>query len=229
MRFYRAFTLAELMIVLSVIGVLAAVLLPAARNGMPNEDVMKFQKANSTLTTTVRELVNTDKYYHDGDLGTRFDKTAPNSAYFCNTFADIVTTKSVDCSGSYSASGCTYVNASSGLTSTVKDKFDSCCATAQANTARVVSSDNVTWFEASQTTTFASVSGGKRIFAPPKAEDVQFKDGNGFDSAYKVYCFDIDGISSGEAPFGYGIRADGRVVHGTRAEAWTNRSIQDND
>ena len=68
-----AFTLAEIMIVLAVIGVLTAVLLPVAINSTPNENVMKFKKAHNTLLTTVRELVNSDKYYLDGDLGTRAD------------------------------------------------------------------------------------------------------------------------------------------------------------
>ena len=38
---FKAFTLAEVMIVLTVIGVLTAILLPVARQSMPDEDLMK--------------------------------------------------------------------------------------------------------------------------------------------------------------------------------------------
>ena len=57
------------MIVLSVIGVLTAILLPVARMSMPDESLIKFGKAHNTLGTVIRELVNGDKYYSEGDLG----------------------------------------------------------------------------------------------------------------------------------------------------------------
>ena len=37
----KAFTLAEILIVLSVIAIITAILLPSARNAMPNEDIQK--------------------------------------------------------------------------------------------------------------------------------------------------------------------------------------------
>ena len=79
------------MIVLSVIGVLTAILLPVARNTMPNEDVMKFKKAHSAIYATIRELVASDKYYRDGDLGVKpsrdlIDRTHDgDKTYFCCT------------------------------------------------------------------------------------------------------------------------------------------------
>ena len=45
----KAFTLAEIMIVLVVIGILTAILLPAGFQSAPNENIMKFKKANTTL------------------------------------------------------------------------------------------------------------------------------------------------------------------------------------
>ena len=64
-----AFTLAEILIVLVVIGVITAILLPVAIQSSPDENVMKFKKGNATLGKVISELVNNDKYYADGDLG----------------------------------------------------------------------------------------------------------------------------------------------------------------
>ena len=40
---------------------------------------------------------------------------------------------------------------------------------------------------------------------------------------------DVDGINKGEDPFGYGIRADGKIIMGARADEWMNKSIQKGD
>jgi len=40
----KGFTLAEVMIVLTVIGILAGILIPVANNSRPDENVMKFKK-----------------------------------------------------------------------------------------------------------------------------------------------------------------------------------------
>ena len=40
---------------------------------------------------------------------------------------------------------------------------------------------------------------------------------------------DIDGIGKGEDPFGYGIRADGKILTGKRADEWLEKNIQDKD
>jgi len=53
-------------------------------------------------------------------------------------------------------------------------------------------------------------------------------DENGFDRIYKVYCIDIDGVNQGEDPFGYGIRADGKILNGTKADEWLDKANQEN-
>ena len=40
---------------------------------------------------------------------------------------------------------------------------------------------------------------------------------------------DIDGINQGEEPFGYGIRADGKIILGKRAQEWSQKSLQDKE
>ena len=37
---------------------------------------------------------------------------------------------------------------------------------------------------------------------------------------------DIDKMGEGEDPFGFGIRSDGKLLLGTRALEWLNKSIQ---
>jgi len=36
----------------------------------------------------------------------------------------------------------------------------------------------------------------------------------------------IDGINKGEDPFGYGIRADGKILIGARADVWLEKDFQ---
>ena len=95
----KAFTLAEIMIVLVVIGILTAILLPAGFQSAPDENIMKFKKANTTLYRVINELVNSDKYCKDGDLSKKPDGSNVTSpTYLCETIADIISTKAVNCS-----------------------------------------------------------------------------------------------------------------------------------
>ena len=58
-----------------------------------------------------------------------------------------------------------------------------------------------------------------------------FKGGNlddfGSDRIYAIFCMDIDGLNQGEDPFGYGIRVDGKILTGKRADEWLEKSIQE--
>lgn len=67
----KDFMLAEVMIVLTVVGVMSAILLPVARHIMPDENVIKFKKGHNTLGMVIRELVTSGDYYALGDLGMR--------------------------------------------------------------------------------------------------------------------------------------------------------------
>ena len=54
-------------------------------------------------------------------------------------------------------------------------------------------------------------------------------DFQGFLTAHKIFCIDVDGIGKGEDPFGYGIRVDGKIMPGERADTWLQKSIQEKD
>ena len=94
-----AFTLAEIMIVLTIIAIITAILLPSARNATPDESLMKFKKTNMSLASAIQELVNSDKYYSNGDLGLKPNGSlVDDPKYFCNTLADVLSVKSLNCS-----------------------------------------------------------------------------------------------------------------------------------
>ena len=206
MKKINAFTLAEIMIVLCVIGILTAVLLPAARNIMPNEDVIKFKKAHNTLTSVVRELVTSDKYYKDGMLNKKADAagSAVGASYFCESFADMLNVKSKRCADTSAATG--------SLGATDYASYDTACRATNAKGANIELADGVKFFQANTSTDFSTTKDAT----------------TGFYSTYKVFCLDLDGDGSVPA-FGYGVRVDGKVVLGSEAQTWLNRSIQEKE
>jgi len=236
----HAFTLAEIMIVLTVVGILTAILLPVAINSAPDENIMKFKKANSTLGNVIRELVTSDEYYLGGDLGVRADGTlldgshTGDGTYFCNTMANLMNTKSVNCStkATPSAHFSVYWETDGTLGGgKVVDYVDRACKKYAVDVkAEIITTDNVSYFQSGPTYTFGYTpeSFGRRLYAD-KSE--------GFMHMYKIFCIDVDGIPDSatkddcvnECPFGYGIRTDGKIFTGARAMEWINKKVQKGD
>ena len=100
----KAFTLAEVMIVMTVIGILTAILMPIAYHSTPDENVMQFKKATTTLGTVVREMVPSDQYFQDADMSKLPGGTASSSTNVCNAMIDILNYKSANCGSTNSAS-----------------------------------------------------------------------------------------------------------------------------
>ena len=238
----KAFTLAEIMIVLSIIGVLTAVMLPAAFHSTPNENVMKFKKAHNTLYKVINELVNSDQYYKDGDLGIKpngdlIDGTHDGDyTYFCNSFADIVSTKSVNCSENLIREVEKIRTDERGGAGTLLFA-DIICKQSPLG-SEIITADNVVFYQ----TSAVPFGGSTKLIYASDGECIQgdnctrrlfggniHVDENGFDTIYKIFCIDIDGIEEGEDPFGYGIRYDGKILTGARASEWLQKSIQEKD
>ena len=237
-RVYRGFTLAEVAIVLMVLGILTAVLLPTAIKNMPDENVLKFRKGNSTLYTVIKTLVENEQYYLSGDLGIKPNgdliegSSDEDKKYFCETFAQIVSYKSKNCSisganghqggldlrGGYGGYGYTYEEGAV--------KIDSACNECQSIGAEIVTIDDITYFQTTPSFAFGYIfpSTGKRNFGASPTEAAH-TDATGFGALYKIFCMDVDGINKGEAPFGYGIRADGKIFQGARAQEWMEKKI----
>lgn len=242
----KAFTLAEIMVALVVIGVITSILLPVAFNNLPNENVMKFKKGNATLAKVVNELVMSDRYYKDGDLGVKADGEVLDGThegdyyYFCETFGEILNIKSKNCNiddqdDSYSIVSFHYTSSYE----LIEDPFSSekikigttrldahCQVYGDSHNDEIISMDNIHFYETRNFVTFYKM----------RTAD---KDKYGAPLQYKVICMDIDGSTEkGNAscddvkdicPFGYGIRPDGKILLGARAQEWLNKNIQDKE
>lgn len=262
----KAFTLAEIMIVLTIIGVLAGILVPIATQNRPDENVMKFKKADATLAKVINQLVTSNKYYCNGDLGMKSDCTTlietvkSSDGYFCKTIAELMSTKSVNCytGGAIGEappvllSGESLSNSSSlretTTTSTVTDEtiatvrayMDRMCkSVTKSMHERIKAADGVVFYQ-------AGVKGhgyfynDLRQFSPPGQYPATHADQYGKDIVYKIFCIDVDDYDDTTGsdncddvndicPFGYGIRADGKILPGARAEAWLGKDFQNKD
>jgi len=66
----KGFSLAEVMIVLSIIGVLIALMIPALDNTKPDEATLKYRKTFFAIEQAIRTIINDTSLYKDGDLRT---------------------------------------------------------------------------------------------------------------------------------------------------------------
>ena len=248
----KGFTLAEVMIVLTVIGILAGILIPVANNSRPDENVMKFKKAHATLANVIHELVTSDKYYKAGDLGIKANGENTKKGDFCNAFADLLSTKKIVCD--YKANSadkgfrlqCTGSVGTCTLNTDFDTQIDSECKNSQNSTDNsnmgITTTDNIQYYEATLNNPFGCKIGdeanpcvnigdwtgnGKPIYGYDSTRDYVITD-SGIKTLrlYKIFCIDIDGINKGEDPFGYGIRADGKIKPGTRAKEWLEKGFQ---
>ena len=95
----KAFTLAETLITLGIIGVLASITLGMLSKSNPNSDALMFRKAYNTTTNAIYSILQSGAYYEEGVLS---DTNAAiiNSASvsgntkFCQAFAEVVNTLS---------------------------------------------------------------------------------------------------------------------------------------
>ena len=64
-RFYKAFTLTELLVALGVIAIIVAILLPVISNLMPDSKVIMAKRAYYAAQTIVDEMINDESCYPD--------------------------------------------------------------------------------------------------------------------------------------------------------------------
>ncbi|MBQ8635875.1 type II secretion system protein [bacterium] len=262
-----AFTLAEVMITLVVVGILTGILMPVAFHSAPSKNIAKFKKANATLNTVIQELIRSDKYYKDGDLGMKADGTlVKDKTYFCQTFADVISTKSVACSsfdvttGSHAEIDIDQNQAQSWFQTieNAQSYVDRRCAEYAPEVGEeIVTPEGIVFYQAGPNITFGMTfqevvqytghssnscltpttmysECPKRNFAGPNSTPI-YPTAEGLDPKYKIFCIDVDGIPSdsyygnckNECPFGYGIRADGKIFMGERAKQWLDKNLSD--
>ena len=63
MKRYRAFTLAEIIITISIIGALAILTIAIANNSVPNKEMVMLKKAYFLTSRAVNELINDEDFY----------------------------------------------------------------------------------------------------------------------------------------------------------------------
>lgn len=239
----NAFTLAEVMITMTIVGVLSAILVPIAFHSSPNENVVKFKKGNDTLFKVISELVSNEKYYTNGDLGVKANgDNVSETDYFCHSFSDILTTKQVLCSSATPATPSdsnTDVIKESNFDDyeTFQEEFDKQCKEKESSIDNKIQTiDKIYYYELNPQDPFGAIADPKigfnnsfnnqyyEVWNHKSASDNNnFK--SGFYFTYKPFCMDIDEINNGEDPFGYGIRVDGKIVLGKKATEWNEKPI----
>ncbi len=253
------FTLAEVMIVLSVIGILSAILMPIAFKSSPDKNIMKFKKAHNTLHNAVRELVSSDKYYTHNYLGYSIASlenghsgSLPND--FCRNLSDVISIKDNSCTievQDQEPLGVAYeamvYDTIRGRWDMVAEDVDAFCIKIQsvqqslgANIINyIITSDNVLFYDgpidihpgiiSNPASYDCNADGpqsgsGAKLGQDPKGDYICV-DKYGFNPFYGTYCIDVDGLDGPVKPFGYAIRADGKIVSGARANWWLERDI----
>ena len=232
----RAFTLAEVMIVLTVIGILSAILLPVAWHSTPDKNLLKFKKGYNTFSTVIREIVSNGEYYLPGDLskkpdGTGFsDKNEDDMSWACNAMASVLSYKKHECF--YKDNGAFQIktdlagydgyfsvdnSADVGLgVAKMKEFIDASCI------------DTSGIYMHGPGTSYMSTNFNDSVVYVLGTDDIHYIDlaisSFFYDDSYKIFCIDIDG-EGGVKPFGFGVRADGKIMTGARADRWLERDL----
>lgn len=202
------FTLAELMIVLTILGVVAAILTPLIFNAAPDENKLKFKKAYYTLQRTTDAVLNSDTY-PEGDMS----RVSNPAKTFCYAFSDMLNTMYDNCEGTNTLkvnSGNAFVYKPD-QSDTSLQTLDGYCTAGQVkdpitggtnDLPKFITQDGIFWW------------GFDFDFDPDDAQEH-----NGIRTDYAVVCVDVDG-EGGESAFAYGIRYDGKVIVGSKAREW---------
>ncbi len=224
----KAFTLAELMIVLAVLAIIGAILMPTVFNSMPDENRLKFKKGYYTLKRTIDALVNSDAYQTTGgkfgELLESADDTPAfagvlkdgddGSTYFCVQFSEMLNSTEAQCETFLSTlqSGVVASNFEA-TTFSEGGSIDSKCVDVflqgSNTTVNVKTQDGIYW--ALPKDTFSGLKTSSQM--------KNVTNYNTIPAYYAVICMDVDG-QGGEKSFGFGIRRDGKVVAGERAKEW---------
>ncbi len=101
MKIKNGFTLAEVLVCLSVIAVMYAIMIPILAKNSPKEQKVLLRKSYNTIEKVVYSMINDDKIYPDIDLGfaksaATVDSAAAGADKFCYYFIDAINTVSED-------------------------------------------------------------------------------------------------------------------------------------
>lgn len=72
----KAFTLAEVLLAITIIGVLASILIPSLQNATPKSNRIAFKKAYYALSKAVNNMINDEENYPSDMMGTSYDNAS---------------------------------------------------------------------------------------------------------------------------------------------------------
>ena len=205
--------------------------------GVKADGTQLIGKYNEYFCSTIADVLLTQNYHclESADTG----MIGSVNLYYGGTLINDLVACEVYISGNYS------FQITSTLVEKTKEDLDSLCKET-ITSSYVIANDNITFFEVNPAMRFGSKGSKKlcsdtsavfpRYFSPPNQFPAIYSDQNGMDINYKAFCVDIDSIPTNNSsscddindicPFGYGIRADGKILTGKRADEWLNKSIQ---
>ncbi len=216
----KGFTLAEMLIVLAILGVVGSLLISLVQFIIPDQNDAKIRKAYNTLFQTVSYLTNDGSIYREGKLngypekkedGTNLTSNDKNQ-YFCKHFADQLSTNgAINCGGTGTTLTTQAITSETDLAE-ISKKLDAACGTTCANvncsatctktanrSVAFRTSDGVSWF------------GINDDFSAQDKHD-------GIDYRYVVVCADSDISDTSVCPVSFGVRQDGKILVGNHAQ-----------
>ncbi len=237
----RAFTLAEVMIVFTVIGILTAILVPSLFASSPDQQKLRARKAYNTLSRAVENLTNSSPYDTNGGLlvstGFTTDQDDRNR-FFCNNLAEALNVKSANCIKDSANDGITNTTCSTSsgdnttctafttdtsrkyllLTKTTSSSGDVADYTT-LQTAFDTACESA-YFTKAGTYNLATADGvlwGIQLtdFSNPSILTLNSIDTSSF---YNLICIDVDNQGSSDYVYGAGIRKDGKIVVGAKLQ-----------
>lgn len=228
-----AFTLAEIMIVFTVIGILTAILIPTLFASAPEQEKLRAKKAFNTLTRAVETLTNSGPYdTNDGLLDatpfvTNTETDLRQEAFFCNNLVEVLNVKKADCSNGKVPD--TAIKLETDNSTPKKAKY----ADLQTNIDDVCSKASTGYYDNVGVDTFDFITADNIMWG---VQHLSFSDAstitvNGvtMPSAYTVVCFDVARHTSSDHMYGAGIRRDGKIVVGAKLQALIDEDYADSN
>ncbi len=229
-----AFTIAEIMIVFTVIGVLSAILIPALFMSSPDQGKLRAKKAFNTLTRAVENLTNSGPYDLNGGMlvATSFSTDADDrNAFFCNNLAEILNVKSVDCTKDDVNGAITSTDGCAAFVSDTTNRKQLCLKESTTN--------NVADYETLQNEFDNACKKAFYDNNTPKGEfnfvtsdgimwGIQRTDFNNNQTLtlnavtspafYNLVCIDVGNHKKSEYIYGAGVRKDGKILVGKKLQ-----------
>ena len=130
---YSAFTLAEVLVTMTILGVAMALTIPSIASKRPNEEMMRFKKAYSTVESTVVRLMDPRCFDLDSDNPQVFASSSVAASFpqcpasgatkFCVLFADTLNAVgAVSCGTALDAAGNGSFRTTDGITWAIASK-----------------------------------------------------------------------------------------------------------